>query len=273
MSDGPSFAKSDSVGASATLDWQINNDMKFKSITGWRQINWNIGTDLDGTPESMQEVTDSQHQHQFSQELQLNGKAINDRLNYAAGLYYFTEGGYVHDFVPFDTGYLYICDIANDVKTDSYAGYSHLDFKVTDRVDLTAGGRYSEERKQFLGGQSDLDGFNYKISGCLDPNAKPTTTSCGRLSYAGLTCQQLLGFPVAGQPLRYFPNVLGQPELECVYADRRDAVPIHPGHDGLRELLEGLQVGRLDHPSVATDRELRTWPGSIRSTTRPTRWV
>ena len=154
-----------------TLDWQINNDLKFKSITAWRQINWNIGTDLDGEPESMQEVTDSQHQHQISQEFQLNGKAINDRLNYALGLYYFTEGGYVHDFVPFDTGYLYVLDEANDVKTDSYAAFAHLDFNVTDQWTLTAGGRYSEERKQFLGGQADLDGFSYKISGCADPSA------------------------------------------------------------------------------------------------------
>jgi iron complex outermembrane recepter protein len=203
--NGPSFAKYDSVGTSITLDWQISNDLKFKSITGWRQINWNIGTDLDGEPESMQEVTDSQHQHQISQEFQLNGKAVSDRLNYALGLYYFSEGGYVHDFVPFDTGYLYILDAANDVKTDSYAAFAHLDFNVTDQWTLTAGGRYSEERKQFLGGQADLNGFNYKASGCLDPNANAQT-------YLGpnvppISCQTLLGFPVAGQPLRYFPDV------------------------------------------------------------------
>jgi iron complex outermembrane receptor protein len=203
--DGPSFAKYDSVGTSITLDWQIANDMKFKSITGWRQINWNIGTDLDGTPESFQEVTDSQHQHQLSQEFQLNGKAINDRLNYALGLYYFTEGGYVHDFVPFDTGYLYVLDEANDVKTDSYAAFAHLDFNVTDAWTVTAGGRYTLERKQFLGGQADLDGFSYKISGCLDPNA-PAHNYIPAVP-AGPTCQQLLGFPVAGDPLRYFPNV------------------------------------------------------------------
>ena len=71
--NGPSFAKSDSFGGSVTLDWQVADNMKFKSITGWRQITWNIGTDLDGTPESMQEVTDSQKQHQVSQEFQLNG--------------------------------------------------------------------------------------------------------------------------------------------------------------------------------------------------------
>ncbi len=202
--NGPSFAKSDVYGASATFDWQIAPEMRFKSITGWRGITWNIGTDLDGTPESIQEVTDSQGQHQFSQELQLNGTTFNDRLNYSAGLYYFTEAGYVHDYVPFDSGYLYVYDLQNDVKTDSYAVYSHWDFKLTDQWGFTAGGRYSDERKKFLGGQADLDGFNYKISGCRDPAANAQT-------YLGpnvppITCQQLLGFPVAGQPLRYFPN-------------------------------------------------------------------
>jgi iron complex outermembrane receptor protein len=204
--NGPSFAKSDSYGASLTLDWLISENMKLKSITGYRGIVWNIGTDLDGTPESFQEVTDSQKQHQISQELQLTGKLLNDRLNYATGLYYFTESGYVHDFVPFDSGYLYIGDVANDVKTDSYAVYTHWDFKLTDQWGLTAGGRYSEERKKFLGGQSDLNGFNYKISGCLDPNA-PAHNFIPPVPSPGPTCQQLLGFPVPGQPLRYFPNV------------------------------------------------------------------
>jgi iron complex outermembrane receptor protein len=202
----PSFAKSDSYGGSMTLDWQVADYLKLKSISGWRQITWNIGTALDGTPESIQEVTDSQKQHQISQEFQANGRAVNDRLNYAAGLYYFSESGFVHDFVPFDTAYLYIYDVANDVKTDSYAGYAHLDFKVTDQWGLTAGGRYSAERKHFLGGQSDLDGFTYKISGCLDPNA-PAHTYIPPVPAAGPTCQQLLGFPTPGQPLRYFPNV------------------------------------------------------------------
>ncbi|MGO9930232.1 MAG: TonB-dependent receptor [Steroidobacteraceae bacterium] len=202
--NGPSFADSNSYGVSATVDWQISNDMKFKSITGYRGIVWNIGTDLDGTPETIQEVTDSQKQHQISQELQLTGKALNDKLNYAGGLYYFTESGYVHDYVPFDSGYLYIYDVANDVKTDSYAVYTHWDYKIMDNWGLTAGGRYSAERKKFLGGQSDLDGFNYKISGCLDPNA-PAHDFIPPVPL-GPNCQQLLGFPTPGQPLRYFPN-------------------------------------------------------------------
>jgi iron complex outermembrane recepter protein len=213
-SSGPSFAKSDAYGGSIVLDWALAKDMKLKSISAWREITWNIGTDLDGSPESMQEVTDTQEQHQISQEFQLSGKAFDNRLDYVAGLYYFTEGGFVHDYVPFDTGYLYIYDYSNDVHTSSYAGYIHLDYKLTDQWGLTLGGRYSDERKSFLGGQADLNGFNYKISGCLDPSAV-WSTQPGFVAGlqgkpgppAGLTCQQVLGFPVAGQPLRYFPDV------------------------------------------------------------------
>ncbi|HTC39489.1 MAG TPA: TonB-dependent receptor [Steroidobacteraceae bacterium] len=207
-SNGPSFAKSDAYGGSITLDWSLSKDMQLKSISAWREIVWNIGTDLDGSPESMQEVTDSQAQHQISQEFQLTGNAFGDRLNYVAGLYYFQEGGFVHDYVPFDTGYLYVYDYSNDVSTKSYAGYFHVDYKLTDQWGVTAGGRYSDERKEFLGGQADLNGFSYKISGCLDPNANANTFPGFSTVPAGVTCQNVLGFPVPGQPLRYFPDVL-----------------------------------------------------------------
>ena len=208
-SNGPSFAKNDAYGGSLTLDWKLGRSMHLKSITGWRQITWNIGTDLDGLPESMQEVTDGQGQRQVSEELQLNGKAMDDKLNYTAGLYYFKESGYVHDFVPFDTGYLYVYDYDNNVKTDSYAGYLHLDYKLTDAWGLTAGVRYSHEKKQFLGGQADLNGFTYKISGCLDPNANANTFRRLRRGAQWRNLPAGTGFPGARQAAALFSQRLG----------------------------------------------------------------
>ena len=205
FSNGNSFARYDAYGVSMTMDWDVNDNMKLKSITGWRGIKWNIGTDLDGTPESIQEVSDEQQQYQFSQELQLTGHAFDNRLEYVAGLYFFTEKGYVHDFVPFDTAYLWIYDYANDVHTDSYAGYIHLDYQVTPKLGLTFGARYSIEKKDFTGGQGDLNGFSYKISGCLDPKADANTFAGFGAVPAGVSCQQVLGFPDPNQPLRYFP--------------------------------------------------------------------
>ena len=214
--NGPSFAKSASWGTSVTFDWNISENMRFKSITGLRQIIWDIGTDLDGVPESMQEVTDEQEQRQFSQEFQLSGKALDNRLNYVLGLYYFTESGFVHDFVPFDTAYLWIYDYQNDVKTDSYAAFAHLDYNFNDAFGVTLGARFSKEKKQFQGGQADLNGFSYKISGCYDPAA--LTTAFGITTYgpntagpvgtpvpAGTNCQAYNGFPDPNNPLRYFP--------------------------------------------------------------------
>ena len=119
------------TGGSVTLDWQLTDDMKLKSITGWRQITWNIGTDLDGLPESMQEVTDSQDQHQVSQEFQLPGKAVGQqaqlrrrpvllqRERLRARLRALRHRLPVH------------LRLDNDVKTESYAGYLHLDYKLT----------------------------------------------------------------------------------------------------------------------------------------------
>jgi iron complex outermembrane receptor protein len=202
-SNGVSFAKNDVFGLSFTGDWTLRDDLTFKSITGYRQIRWNVGVDLDGLPEQIQEVTDRQHQYQWSQEFQLNGKAFSDRLDYVAGIYYFKEAGYVHDFVPFQ-GILYVYDIANDVDTKSYAGYFHTDYKVTDAFTVTLGGRYSHEKKEFIGGQADLDGFSYKISGCQPPEDPAGAHLPG--APLTITCQQALGFPVEGQPLRYFPD-------------------------------------------------------------------
>jgi iron complex outermembrane receptor protein len=203
-SNGVSFAKNDAFGLSFTGDWDLGHDLALKSISGYRQINWRVGVDLDGLPEQIQEVTDHQHQFQVSQEFQLNGKAFGDKLNYVTGLYYFKEAGYVHDYVPFQ-GILYVYDIANDVDTKSYAAYAHTDYKLTDAFSVTLGGRYSRETKHFIGGQADLDGFTYKISGC-NPPSDPANAHLSPAIPAGVTCQQALGFPVAGQPLRYFPD-------------------------------------------------------------------
>lgn len=156
--DGPDFARNDVFGFSLTGVYDFTDTLQLKSISGYRQIKWNIGTDLDGSPETFQEVTDAQHQWQVSQEFQLLGKALDNRLNYVGGLYYFNEAGYVHDYVPFES-ILYVYDVANDVENTDYAAFIHADFALTDNWGFTVGGRYTTAQAYFLGGQSDLNSF------------------------------------------------------------------------------------------------------------------
>ena len=159
-----------------------------------------VGVDLDGLPETIQEVTDHQNQDQFSQEFQLTGKALDDKLDWVAGLYYFQEEGFVHDFVPFGST-LYIYDVANDVDTKSYAAFFHVDYALNDAIGLTVGARYSKDDKKFEGGQADLDGYNYKsVPGCW--TATGPDMACWA-AFAGAV--GLAPFPDPTNPYRYFP--------------------------------------------------------------------
>ncbi|MBU6443442.1 MAG: TonB-dependent receptor [Alphaproteobacteria bacterium] len=200
--NGPNFAKVDNVGFGLTLEYQLNEDMTLKSITGYRHINWNIGTDQDGAANNGMwlDIMDKQEQSQESEELQLTGKAFGSRLHYVAGVFYFHESGFVHDWVPFDGGLLMV-DGNNLMDTTSYAGYAHADYEVTDKLGITVGARYSYDHKRFMGEQIDQNGLSYKASGCYPPTASAALLGAP----AFLTCQEVLGFPVAGQPFRYFP--------------------------------------------------------------------
>jgi iron complex outermembrane receptor protein len=104
-------------------------------------------------------------------------------------LYFFNEGGIIHDFVTFPAGLLQI-DGNNTLDTTTYAAFAHVDYKITDKLGFSAGGRYSIEDKSFEGFQTDQNAFTYKITGCY-----PVTDAC-RIA---------LGFPDPNNPLRYFP--------------------------------------------------------------------
>jgi iron complex outermembrane recepter protein len=173
----PDFARQNVFGFSMTGTYSLSDTLQLKSITGYRQDLWQIGTQLDGTPETLLEVTDQQHQWQVSQEFQLLGKALDNRLDYVFGLYYFNEYGYVHDYVPFES-LLYVYDgEANDVQNTYYATFAHADYRLTDHWEFIAGGRYTDSQTYFLGGQGDLNSFPFGsecwLTACGLPGAPP----------------------------------------------------------------------------------------------------
>lgn len=157
----PDFAKQNVFGFSLTGLYDLASNMQLKSITAYRQDLWQIGTQLDGTPETLQEVTDQQHQWQVSQEVQLLGKSLQNKLNWVLGLFYFNESGYVHDYVPFE-GLLYVYDSnANNVQNTYYAAYMHLDYQLNKHWEFVAGERYTHSETFFVGGQGDLNSFPF----------------------------------------------------------------------------------------------------------------
>jgi iron complex outermembrane recepter protein len=210
--DGNSFSQLRSYGVANIVEFDLPNEMLIKSITAYRNMHFKAGMDLDGSPLVMLQTSFEMVQDQFSQELQLNGGALNDKLKYVVGLYYFREAGNLHDYVTFSEGLLQI-DGPNDLWTRNYGGFTQVDWRVTDLVGVTLGGRYTKENKEFQGYQSDLQGHNYKLFNCLDFNA----------------CRAGLSFPDPSNALRYY--VPGTQEKEFSNFSPKVGVQLHPMDD------------------------------------------
>ncbi len=201
---GNSFSKLENWGVAATLEWQLNENASIKSITAYRDLHWQTGMDLDGSPLPILEPSFDMPQHEFSEELVWSGQAFDERLNYTVGAFYFEEAGHLHDYVIFPGGLLMI-DGPNDLETKASALFAHFNFKVTENLGVTVGARYTDETKHFEGHQHDDNGLVYKISGCYPPTGDATTLLGLPPGLTTANCQEFLGFPSAAEPYRFYP--------------------------------------------------------------------
>jgi len=153
---GSNFSLLDAYGASATVDWEINDAITLKSISAYRDTEADFGTDIGGAPFVVADVSFIQNQDQFTQELQFTGSLVDDRLKWLLGLYYFQEDGTLTDFVPFLAGLVQVLG-PNFFDNKAAGAFTQLDFALTEKIGLTAGVRYTDEDKEFEGRQRDLN--------------------------------------------------------------------------------------------------------------------
>jgi iron complex outermembrane receptor protein len=149
---GPDYDKMDQFGAATTIDWEVADDTHLKSITGYRKLEWNVALEPSASPVLMNQGSFAQTQHQVSEEVQLTGVTLDDKLKYSAGLYYFDEQGREADYVTIGEGLLQIQGYEG-IETQSYAGYFHVDYNVVDQLSLILGGRYSYDHKTLFESQ------------------------------------------------------------------------------------------------------------------------
>ncbi len=151
-STGGNASKSDLWGASFTATWKIG-DYSVKSITAYRNNKSYYDVDADGSPIDIIDEDARGKQDQFSQEFQVNGVSFDDRLTWVAGVYYFTEDGKVNmtDVVLLPLYYAIGMELNFNtnlhIDNKSYAAYAQGTYAVTDQLNLTAGLRYTYEKK------------------------------------------------------------------------------------------------------------------------------
>lgn len=143
--DAPVYEKSRSYGHALTLTANLGA-ATLKSITAYRDLAWSDGLDLDGSPLPVAFTQRITSYHAFSQELQLTGDALADKLKYVLGAFYFSEKAETLNPQTYFGG---ATDLQSNYgsHTKAFALYAQLDYKLTDVLKLTLGARYTHEKK------------------------------------------------------------------------------------------------------------------------------
>ncbi|WP_016747665.1 TonB-dependent receptor [Rhizorhabdus wittichii] len=133
---------------SATVRYEQDfGGAKLTSITDYQDLRKRFGEDSDMSPVHIFHYDTAQDLYQLSQELRLSGDT--DRFTWLAGIYGLkirTDNDYQIDAAPV-LGLLE--NYGGRQKTDSVALFGQVEYKATDQISLTVGGRYSWDRKTY----------------------------------------------------------------------------------------------------------------------------
>lgn len=141
----PLYERSRTYGHALTLALDVGG-ATIKSITAYRNLKWADRIDLDGSPLPVAFTGRDTSFHSWSQELQVSGATMDDRLKYVAGVFYYKEKA--ETLGPqsfFGGGSSFQSDYGSN--TEAFAAFAQIDYAFTDALKLTLGGRYTHEKK------------------------------------------------------------------------------------------------------------------------------
>jgi iron complex outermembrane receptor protein len=155
---GPNDNDLDLWGVQGVVAYDIGG-ATLKSITAYRDMKAYFTRDGDASPFLFRQTTNRDKQWQFSQELQVTGKILDDRLSYVVGAFYFKEKA--SDIATADIAvglqpplatagpFTPAVFVQNYTNNRSLAAYGQVDFEILPKLSLTVGARYTSDNKVF----------------------------------------------------------------------------------------------------------------------------
>jgi iron complex outermembrane receptor protein len=176
----PVTSTSEVWGVSATMRYELTDELTFKSITAYRSTDSRGIRDADNTPFVIITTDVAAESTQFSQEVQL--QYASDTVSGIVGAYYFDEDTDERATVPlaFPPSPPVIASLLaggpgsrdlqfSDLETRSLAIFGEVSVEPVQGLELTGGLRYTEDRKTYQGTVLNL--FPATLP---DPNPLPT---------------------------------------------------------------------------------------------------
>ncbi len=158
--DEPSLVDVESYGAWGTASWDAGeigmlDDVVVKTIGSWREQKPRIRLDVDmtringiirSTAGGAPGLGEPGHQTQFSAETQVNASTWDDRVDFVSGLFGFWEEA--NETVALGVGAIdaYV-DNTRNIDNWTWALYGQASAKLTEWASLTAGLRYTQDKK------------------------------------------------------------------------------------------------------------------------------
>lgn len=138
-------------GLTGELVWDVGPGV-ITSVSNYRHTDSFIYLDIDATDVPMFATSRDSPHSQYSTELRFASTAWDD-FDFVAGVFYFHQKFFLHrrtwlHLTPASAE----SDIVSDTGQghDSFSAFAEGNYHVTDRLTLTAGGRWSWERKSFF---------------------------------------------------------------------------------------------------------------------------
>jgi iron complex outermembrane receptor protein len=166
LSSYPPYHRASDTYVINTTEYDVSSDMKLKNIFGYNLAKSDDGYDYDGSPYHFFETqgtptTDgvkvlptkgfTLNTRQFSDELQLQGKAVDGRLDYVVGFYYLNQRDQVVSNLTFGQP-IFQADFIYTAQwtTESIAGFAQASFKLTDQLSATGGFRWTHDKTEIF---------------------------------------------------------------------------------------------------------------------------
>jgi iron complex outermembrane receptor protein len=149
-------------GATGTITSELNDLVTVKSITGFTKTYYTVSSDFDGTPYVYLDLfAYPERATQISEEFQVYGDALDGRLKWIGGVYYFqVTGSQVNNvfalqalrFLPTlaggPAGPLTHTSSGPDVKNTSSSAFAQISYEILPKVRLTGGIRYVTDKRR-----------------------------------------------------------------------------------------------------------------------------
>ena len=132
---------------SAQIDWDVDfGNGTITNIFGFYDADGSALLDIDSSPQSLLNIRGWTPYRQWSNELRYAGRFF-ESLHATTGSYYFTNEINYHDR-RYLLGGVIVQDLGGNYYVDTLGVFLSFDYDLTDRIMLTAGTRYSYEKRK-----------------------------------------------------------------------------------------------------------------------------